>query len=587
MRFSPIFRAALLVAVALASHGPARAYVLNGRVSPNGNVTMHLQLGSPASTLQDGSSSWGIPATAALNDWNAQLVRCQFITVPDSTVPKVEGNSLNNVFFSPDVDGDAWGTGVLAVTLSYRTILNFTAEADVLFNTAVTWNSYRGALQRSGGTTTQDFRRVALHEFGHVLGLGHPDLASPVQTVSAIMNSTSSDVETLQADDLAGIKFLYGTQLSPPVITSQPVSRTVTTTGSYTFDLTATGVGPFNYLWFYFAPGSLQQEIYRLAKGASYTIGSVQPADAGLYIGVVSNLAGYALSSGALLTVLPVAVSPSSRLANISTRGVVGTDDGILITGFVIDGSTPKSVLVRGAGPVLATYGVAGALLDPKLEIVRQSTGATVASNDNWETGNDAAALRAMFSRLGAFTFPAGSKDTAVLASLAPGVYSAKLSGVGHTTGVALVEAYDADSDAPTALTRKLLNISTRGQVGTGDSVLIAGLVVDGPAPRRFLLRAVGPTMANYGVPGALDDPLLQLYDAGEVLIRENDDWDTPLSGQQAMIDAANAVGAFPLQVRRDSCMIVTLQPGKYTAKVTGFSGTTGVALVEIYELPN
>ena len=582
-------RAVLLAATLAVSPHLVHAYVLNGRYSPNGNIVMQLQLGSPASTLSDGATAWSTPAISALNEWNAQMVRCQFTTVADSTAPKVNGNDLNNVFFSPTVYGDAWGSGVLAVTLSFRTALNFTTEADVLFNTGYTWNSYRGALQRNGGVTTYDFRRVALHEFGHVLGLGHPDTATPLQFVGAVMNSTASDTDTLQADDISGVKALYGTQINPPVITANPGSRTVSTTGSFTFGLTATGTGPFIYSWIYFAPGTTNAETFRLAQSASYTIGAVEPGDAGTYYGVAANLAGYVISSGATLTVNPVTVSPNSRLTNISTRGVVGTGDGILITGFVITGSTNKTVIVRAAGPALAGYGVPGALLDPYLEIVHQVNGVFVtdATNDNWETGNNVAALNAQFQRLGAFAFTSGSKDAAVIATLPPGVYSAKLSGVGGSTGVALVEAYDADPDSSTALTRKLLNISTRGQVGTVDNVLIAGLVVDGPAPRRFLVRAVGPTLATYGVTGALDDPVLQILDANNNVIRENDDWDTPGSGQTALTNAANAVGASPLQVRRDSCLLITLQPGKYSAKVSGFGGTTGVALVEVYELPN
>jgi hypothetical protein len=580
-------RVVVLTAILTVSPALLRAYVLNGRYSPNGNIVMQLQLGTPPSTLSDGATAWSTPAISALNEWNAQMVRCQFTTVVDSTAAKDYGNSLNNVYFSPTVNGDAWGSSVLAVTLSYRSSLNFTTEADVLFNTGYTWNSYRGALQRSGGVTTHDFRRIALHEFGHALGLGHPDTASPAQFVGAVMNSTVSDTDTLQTDDISGVKVLYGTQINPPDISSNPVSRTMSTTGSFTFALTATGTGPFTYSWVYFAPGSNTAEIFRLAQSASYTIGAVEPGDAGNYYGTAANLAGYVTSSRATLTVNPVSVSASSRLTNISTRGVVGTGDGILITGFVIAGTTNKTVIIRAAGPALTGYGVPGALVDPSLEIVRQSTGAIVATNDNWETGNNVAALNAQFQRLGAFAFASGSKDAAVMATLPPGVYSAKLSGVGGTTGVALVEAYDADPDTSTALTRKLLNISTRGQVGTVDNVLIAGLVVDGPAPRRFLVRAVGPSLATYGVTGALDDPFLQILDANNNVIRENDDWDTPGSGQQALTDAANAVGASPLQVRRDSCLIITLQPGKYTAKVSGFGGITGVALVEVYELPN
>jgi len=575
--------AALLLAGAAVVH----AYVLTGRYWPNGNIVMHLQLGAPGAALQDGSTTWGAPATAALTDWNALLVRSQFTTVPDSTIAKVQGDGKNSVFFSSSVYGDAWGSGVLAITLSYRNTFNFALESDVLFNTGVTWNSYRGALQRSGSVTTQDFRRVALHEFGHVLGLNHPDTATPAQFVGAIMNSTASDTYTLQDDDIAGARSLYGTAITVPTITTQPVSRTVATADPFTFSVGATGTAPLAYNWMYVAPGASTAELYNLAHAASYTIGSVQPGDAGTFYAYVSNLGGVVLSSGAALTVTPVAVSPNSRLANISTRGVSGTGAGIMITGFVIDGTTNKTVLVRGAGPAMAAYGVAGALVDPQLEVVSQRTGATVASNDNWDVGNDRATMRAAFTRLGAFDFANGSKDAAVLTSLPPGVYSAKLSGVGNATGVALVEAYDADPDNATALTRKLLNISTRGQVGTAENIMIAGLVVTGPAPRRFLIRAVGPTLTNYGVAGALDDPVLQIYDSTSTLIRENDDWDTPPSGQAAISDASNTVGAFPLQVRRDSAMVVTLRPGLYSAQVSGFGGATGVALVEVYELPN
>jgi hypothetical protein len=132
------------------------------------------------------------------------------------------------------------------------------------------------------------------------------------------------------------------------------------------------------------------------------------------------------------------------------------------------------------------------------------------------------------------------------------------------------------------------VNIATRGQVSSGENVLIAGLVVTGPGPRTYLIRAVGPTLARapFNVSGALDDPFLQIHQ-GETLLRENDDWDAPFSAQPALREAADKVGAFELQVRRDAAMIITLQPGSYTAKVTGFQGATGVSLVEVYELPD
>jgi hypothetical protein len=249
----------------------------------------------------------------------------------------------------------------------------------------------------------------------------------------------------------------------------------------------------------------------------------------------------------------------------------------------VIGGTTPKNVLVRAVGSALADFGVAGALADPELRIV-DGSGRIVAQNDNWEASADAGQFSTQFARLGAFQFKSGSRDAAVLATLPPGNYTAQVSGVGGTTGVALVEAYDADADAATARTRHLINIATRGQVGTGSDVLIAGLVVSGPGPRTYLIRAVGPTLANFGVAGPIDDPFLQIY-RGETLLRENDDWDSPTAAQPALRDAATKAGAFPLQVRRDAAMLITLQPGTYTAKVSGFNGATGVGLIEIYEI--
>jgi hypothetical protein len=299
---------------------------------------------------------------------------------------------------------------------------------------------------------------------------------------------------------------------------------------------------------------------------------------------------GAVTSNSATVAVTPITTVADTTLANISTRGVVGTGSNVLITGVVIGGSTSKNVLVRAVGPALADYGVSGQLADPELTLF-DSTGKVVARNDNWESGG-AAELSASFSRLGAFKFNAGSRDAALMATLAPGNYTAHVSGVAGATGVALVEAYDADPDAATARSRRLLNISTRGQVGTGHNVLIAGLVVSGPGPRTYLIRGVGPTLAKapYNVSGALADPFLQIYQ-GETLLRENDDWDSPSNAQPALRAAATKVGAFSLLETRpensglDAAMLITLQPGNYTAKLSGYENGIGVGLIEIYEV--
>ena len=583
MRRFPLRLTPPLVAALLAT--PLQAFDLLGTSWPDGNITMHLQLGPASGPLLDGSPDWATVAESALNEWNQHMTRSKFVAERNSTATISRSNRINNVIFRNDVYGQAFDARTLAVTLgSSSSATGRSTEKDVIFNANRTWNSYRGAL-RSG---TSEFRRVALHEFGHVLGLDHPDQASPAQFVDAVMNSTiSSGTETLRPDDIAGARAIYDPipTGSIPAIAAHPQSRSLKVGESYTFGVTATGAEPLTYTWSFRPAGRTSSEIYRLATGASYTIGSVQVDDAGTYTVTVSGPGGAVISNSATLNVAAIATDRDTTLTNISTRGVVGTGSSVLIAGFVVGGTTSKNILVRAAGPALSGFGVSGALADPVLSIANPAA-RVIAQNDNWETSEVASDLSAVAARLGAFQFKTGSRDAALLVTLPPGNYTATVSGNGGT-GVALVEVYDADADAVTARTRKLVNIATRGQVSSGDNILIAGLVVAGPGPRTYLIRAVGPTLAlaPFNVSGALNDPFLQIFQ-DETLLRENDDWDTPLAAQPALGSAAQSVGAFPLQVRRDAAMIITLQPGSYTAKVTGFQGSTGVGLVEIYEMP-
>jgi hypothetical protein len=581
----PPLRIALLAAGALLAVESVRAFDLLGSSWADGNIVMHLQLGRPAEALIDGSPDWAAVAESALVEWNQHLSRSQFTVVRDSTATISRSNRINNVIFRPDIYGQEFGSRTLAVTLGNNNAsTGRSIERDVVFNSNRTWNSYRGGLR----TGLSEFRRVALHEFGHVLGLDHPDQAIPAQFVSAVMNSTiTGTIETLRSDDIAGARALYDTNgpSTIPSIAAHPQSRTMQVGDSYTFSVTANGAGPLAYAWTFRGTNAAISETLRLATGASYTIGSVQPTDAGTYRVSVSGPGGVVASNTATLTVTPVVTSRDTLVANISTRGVVGRGSAVLIAGIVVGGASSKSVLVRAAGPALGDFGVSGALADPLLAIV-SSEGQVMAQNDNWES-NAGAAIASTAARLGAFQFQTGSRDAAALVNLPPGNYTAIVSGAADTTGVALVEAYDADPDAATSRTRRLVNIATRGQVGSGDDALIAGLVVTGPGPRTYLIRAVGATLANapFNLGGVLNDPFLQIHQ-DEILLRENDDWESPLSAQPALRNAAAAVGAFGLQSRRDAAMIVTLQPGSYTAKVTGFQGATGVGLVEIYEMP-
>ena len=249
-------------------------------------------------------------------------------------------------------------------------------------------------------------------------------------------------------------------------------------------------------------------------------------------------------------------------LANISTRASVQTDANVLIGGFIVTGSGPKQVLLRGIGP---STGVPGALTDPSLALY-DSKGAPRASNDNWRDAPNKQAI------IDSGIPPSSNLESAILLSLDPAAYTVILSGAGNGTGVGLVEAYDLDRTAGS----KLANISTRGLVQTGDNVMIGGFIILGPDSQNVIVRAIGPSLP---VAGKLADPVLDLYNDKGVNFASNDNWrDT----QEADIIATK----IPPTNDLESAIVTTLAPGAYTATVSGNSGATGVALVETYALP-
>ncbi len=266
-----------------------------------------------------------------------------------------------------------------------------------------------------------------------------------------------------------------------------------------------------------------------------------------------------------------VGTSGTARLVNIATRAQVGGAAGTPISGFFVGGTGTKRMLVRAVGPTLATFGVTGALADPSLALVSGS--ATIASNDNWVAGD-----APTFTATGAFAFNAGSRDAAIVSSLAPGAYSAVV-GAGAGSGVALLEVYDADAADSGA---KLVNASTRAFVGTGEQVLIPGFVISGSGTVKLLLRAVGPTLAGFGVTGALADPQMTLFQSNTT-ISTNDNWSSAANATE-IAAAATQSGAFALASgSRDAAMLVSLAAGNYTVTVSGVGAATGTALVELY----
>lgn len=253
----------------------------------------------------------------------------------------------------------------------------------------------------------------------------------------------------------------------------------------------------------------------------------------------------------------------TARLANVSTRLPVGTGNDVLIAGFTVSGAQPKKIIVRGLGPLLP---VIANLSDPTLEL-HDSFGTTLAGNDNWRDTQE--------QELKATTIPPNSDyDAAIVRSPTPGAYTAVLAGKGLTTGVGLVEVYDLDLAADS----RLVNVSTRGRVDQGDDVLICGTIVVGSGSTTVIFRALGPSLLQFGVSNALVDPILELHNGQGATIATNDNWEDT---QKAAIEATSIAPSDP----REAAILRDLTPGNYTAVVKGKNNTTGVAVVDAYQL--
>jgi K319L-like, PKD domain len=260
-----------------------------------------------------------------------------------------------------------------------------------------------------------------------------------------------------------------------------------------------------------------------------------------------------------------VSVAGNERLSNISTRAAVGTTENVSIGGFIIQGDSPETVLIRAIGPSLTGLGVAGALADPTLEL-HDSSGYVVTTNDNWRDTQEQAISATGLA-------PDDAREAAIWASLTPGSYTAIVAGHHATTGVALTEVYELGQSSA-----RLRNISTRGFVGRNDEVMIGGVIITGTDPASILVRALGPSLAQSGIQNPLTDPSLELYDAQGTQIATNDNWKTT---QQSAIEGTTLAPPDDLE----SAILAPLFPGNYTAIVTGTNGGTGVALIEVYNL--
>lgn len=261
-------------------------------------------------------------------------------------------------------------------------------------------------------------------------------------------------------------------------------------------------------------------------------------------------------------------VVPPAQAVNIASRVSVGTDEQVAIAGFIISGDVPKKVLIRGIGPSLAASGVPNPLANPTLTLFDEP-GNALSMNDNWRDSPQA--MEIMNTGLA----PHNDSESAVLISLVPGQYTAILAGRDATIGNGLIEVYDLEAGT----TSTLGNVSTRGFVGTGDDVLIGGIIIGNGENPMVVVRAIGPSLASSGVSQPLLDPTLELYDANGDLLASNDDWKV---GQPEAVTATQ----FDPVDDREAVLAAFPAPGNYTAVVRGKDDTTGVALVEAYRVP-
>jgi 6-phosphogluconolactonase (cycloisomerase 2 family) len=403
-------------------------------------------------------------------------------------------------------------------------------------------------------------------------------------TITGSLNPGTTGLgETVTPAGGTAITFSGLSAAASPTVT--PASQSVASGSGAVLGVTTSAASP-TYQWQFNGvpiPG---------ATTAVLSLPLIGLTQAGTYAAVVTSGGTSATSNAATVT-----VTSNAWLANLSCRAFVApatNSADVLISGFITTGSSAKQLLVRGAGPGLQQFNIPGFLTNPSLTIFSGSTASATLTSWN---GN----LATTFASLGAFAFPANSADTATSNAYSPGAYSAVVSAAdGKQSGVALVEVYDADHGAPT---NRLVNLSGRALTGTGTNVLVGGFVVSGTTSETVLIRAVGPQLgaAPFNVPGTLAKPLLQVFDTvtgtlGNRVIAQIQGWGSaPTAGNSLVIaglqPATSAVmastGAFTLAAgSADSAMVMVVPPGAYTVQVSGADGGSGIALVEIYEVP-
>jgi len=360
-----------------------------------------------------------------------------------------------------------------------------------------------------------------------------------------------------------------------PTLSSIPTFRTISNGTTVVFrSPTANSPSP-SYQW-YFNGAAIAG-----ATKQTLLLNDATAANAGYFDCIATNALGISTST---TTLNVVDASDPGRLINLSCRSLVGTGASVLTTGFVVGGngtSGSETLLIRASGPALVPFDIAGVLPDPDLTLINFDSNSILGTNVGW---GGSTLVSATANAVGAFAWTnTSSPDSALVATLPTGPYLAQLTGAIGDSGIALAEVYDATPEGGySRATPRLINISARTQVGQGGNILIAGFVIGGSTSETVLIRASGPALTPFGVSHVLPDPQLQLYQSTN-LIATNTGW----GGDTQVAATAASVGAFSWgsSTTPDSAILITLVPGAYTAQVSGASGDSGDALIEVYEV--
>lgn len=538
--------------------------------------------------------------------------------------------------------GDAWDSRTLAVAYDRANSLGLRLEGDVIFNNTLSWNSYRGSLLPSpSGGTPYDFRRVALHEFGHVLGLGHPDDIG--QSVPAVMNSMTSNVDSLATDDINGARAIYdsgapipaaktlyfsgsmswefsGSQLTLRVTSVQ--NDRPTTTGTLQLELWALASRYDNGV----PLSSRRMGVYRfpsvLSPGVGFPNVSVtvpyEPLPSGTYF-VVLLLTEFTGGSGSGFTirdaiessnplVIAGAVAPAITAHPVNQTVSIGQSTGFSVTAtgtaplsyqwfrnsIAINGATTATLSLAnpqvsdaGAYTVRVSNSAGNVTSNPATLTVNAVIAPTITAHPGSQTVNAGASVVLTVTPAGTAPFTyVWTKNNIPIAGATAATLSltnVQPSDAGAYAVRVSNSAGAATSNAATLTVSfsRLINLSVRSLAGTGAQTLIVGFNISGSGTKQMLLRGIGPTLGSFGVGGVLADPQLRLFNSANVQVNFNDDWG---SGGPALAAAFRNAGAFDLPLgSRDAALVVPLAAGSYSAQVTATAGT-GVALVEGYD---